>query len=134
MFRAHGTTRHEVLGSVIHAVVVGPWNVELIQEYAAQLAPTVEVLRQRGPWAMIVEIQGACLCPLEAVDAIRQGVLRHAAAGRICTAYVIAPDVEGVGVTDPIWHAIYADVMPFEIFETLDAALPWVQAHLDRAG
>lgn len=133
MFRVHGTTQHAVRGRVIHAVVGGPWNVELIQTYAAQLAPTVEALRAGGPWAVIVEIHGASLCPMEAVEAIRQGVQSHARLGRVCTAYVIAPEVEGAGVTDAVWRGIYAGVMPFEIFETLDEALPWVQAHLDRA-
>lgn len=133
MFRVHGTTRHEVLGNIIHAEVDGPWNIELIQEYVAQLTPSVDALSARGPWAVIVEIRGASLCPPEAVEAIHQGVLLHAAKGRACTAYVIAPEVEGAGVTDVVWRSIYAGVMPFEIFETLDEALTWVRAHLDDA-
>lgn len=127
-FRAHGELSARELGQVLLVDVVGPWNLELIQAYHAAIDPRAERLAERGPWALIVEIRGAALCPFDAIEAIRRGARQQAGQGRrTCTAYVIAPEVEGARLTAPLWRGIYDGVMPFEIFETREPALRWVR-------
>ncbi|NSL53908.1 hypothetical protein [Uliginosibacterium aquaticum] len=114
------------------AEIGGPWNAELIHYYRELMAEQVPAVAAQGPWALILEIRGAALCPPEAVEGIRRGVVEHASSWRrICTAYVIASDVEGYGVTDRVWRGIYAGIMPFEIFEHMADARAWTQRHLD---
>jgi len=115
---------------ILYSEIEGPWNLELIEHYRERATPIACELAAQGPWAAIIEIRGEAMCPPDALEAIRQGVHAFAAQGRICTAYVIAPDVKGAAISAPMWRGLYAGVMPFEIFDTRDAAVTWCRKQL----
>lgn len=124
-FRIHGSIAMHRHDQILYSEIDGPWNLELIEHYRERATKMACELAAHGAWAAIIEIRGEAICPLDALEAIRQGVHAFAAQGRICTAYVIAPDVKGAAISAPIWRGIYAGVMPFEIFETREAAMAW---------
>lgn len=135
MFKAHGSMAFETYDQTLVARIGGPWNLELIREYQAAIAPRAQALAARGPWALIIVITEAALCPPEAVEAIREGARFQAREGRrACTCYVIGPEVEGAGLTDRVWRGIYAGLMPFEIFSALEPALAWSARQLAGSG
>ncbi|KAF7597876.1 MAG: hypothetical protein CGU28_16015 [Candidatus Dactylopiibacterium carminicum] len=130
-FRAHGSASYQQEGQVLIAEIVGPWNLELIHSYRKAASERIPALAANGPWALIIVLRGAAICPQDAIDSIRAGAIEHVLRWqRICTAYVIGSEVEGYKVMDRVWHSIYAGVMPFAIFESNDEALHWVQQRL----
>ncbi len=129
-FRIHGSIAMHHHDQILYSEIEGPWNLELIEHYRERATSMACELAAHGAWAAIIEIRGEAICPLDALEAIRQGVHVFAARGRVCTAYVIAPDVKGAAVSAPIWRSIYAGVMPFEIFDTRDAAVAWCRRQL----
>ena len=130
-FRAHGEASLRAEGQVVVAEIVGPWNLELIHDYQRRINELVEVVQQHGPWSLIIVLRIAAMCPPDAVKAIREGAIRQSGQeGRVSTAYVIAPDVEGYRFMDSVWRGIYADVHPFGIFETQEEAMAWSEEQL----
>lgn len=132
-FRPHGSADIEVHGQILIARIAGPWNIELIRHYQTLMKDHLPTLSAGGPWALIIEIHGAAICPPDALAQIKAGAVAHATQSRrVCTSYVIAPDVEGHHVMDRVWREIYAGLIPFEIFETRAAAMAWSAEQLAR--
>lgn len=130
-FRPHGSAELEVQGQILIARILGPWNIELIRHYQQLMAAYVPGLAAQGPWALIIEITGEALCPADALAQIKAGAVAQAKnSSRICTSYVIGPDVVGHHVMDKVWRDIYAGLIPFEIFNTGPEALAWSEAQL----
>lgn len=134
-FSIHGEVAFNRQGQILLVDVQGPWNAELIEMYRAQIQPYVESMVANGPWGLILVLHNEAACPPDAIEGIRKGVMEQARNWqRICTSYVIAPDVIGYRVMDRIWRNIYRDVMPCEIFERREDALAWTEARLKEAG
>lgn len=130
-FPAHGTANITCTNQIIIANIEGPWNLELIELYRREMKPTIDQLTLKGPWGLIVNIHRSAICPPDAIDLIKQGVKADVTHNRrISTCYVIQSDVEGRRLMDPIWRSIYVDIMPFEIFTTLDEAMSWTRQQL----
>lgn len=126
-FSAHGAVSFAQQGQILIADIQGPWNLELIELYKEMMAPYVQDLAVKGAWGLIIEIHNEASCPPDAVEGIRRGVIDQAASWhRVCTAYVIAPDVAGHHLMDRIWRGIYRGIIPCEIFEQREHALAWV--------
>lgn len=127
-FAAHGAVGFTRQEQVLIVDVQGPWNLELIDLYKEKMRPYVQDLSANGAWGLIIEIHGEASCPMDALEGIRLGVIDQAANWhRVCTAYVIAPEVRGYRLMDRLWRGIYRDVMPCEIFERRGDALAWIQ-------
>lgn len=130
-FRPHGSADIEVHGQILLARILGPWNIELIREYQQLMAVHVPTLAARGPWALIIEITGEALCPPDALAQIRAGAVAQVRESRrVCTSYVIGPEVAGHRVLDRVWREIYAGLIPFELFDTRAQALAWSHSQL----
>jgi hypothetical protein len=130
-FIAHGSVELREEGQILIAGIGGPWNNELIELYRNRVTEHVPALAGCGAWGLVIEISGTASCPPDAVESIRAGMHEHADKwNRVCTAYVIAPDVVGYRILDRVWQDIYAGVMPFRIFEKHDDALRWTRSIL----
>jgi len=133
-FSIHGEVAFTRQGQILVTDVQGPWNAELIELYKAQMKPYVAEMAQAGPWGLILVLHNEAACPLDAIEGIRRGVIEQAKNWRrVCTSYVIAPDVLGYRAMDPVWRNIYRDVIPCEIFERREDALAWTLAQLKEA-
>lgn len=130
-FSIHGEVAFTRLGQILVADVQGPWNAELIELYKAQMTPYVAEMAKTGPWGLILVVHNEAACPPDAIEGIRRGVIEQAKNWhRVCTSYVIAPDVLGYRVMDRVWLNIYRDVIPCEIFEQREDALAWTELQL----
>lgn len=130
-FQVHGEVSLQRQGQILIANIQGPWNIELIGRYRAEMGPFVRDLAAVGPWGLIIVLHGEAACPPDALALIRQGAIEQAKNWqRVCTAYVIAPDVVGYRLMDRVWHGIYQDVIPCEIFEQREAAVAWTERML----
>lgn len=130
-FRIHGSVDIRREGQVLIAEIGGPWNAELIAHYRHCMSKPVEEVSAEGAWALILVIHGAALCPPDALEGIRRGLIEHATRWhRACTSYVIAPDVAGYHVMDRVWRGLYENIMPLGIFETLADAQAWTARQL----
>lgn len=133
-FRVHGSVDFHRDGQILIADIGGPWNIELIDLYRQRIAEYVPALAEGGVWGLILIIHGAALCPPDAIEGIRQGVREQAEKWkRVCTSYVIAPEVIGHRVMDRVWRGIYEHIMPVGIFDTLEEALHWTLAKLPHS-
>lgn len=133
-FRIHGSVDIRREGQMLIADIGGPWNAELIDHYRLCMSRPVREVSADGGWGLILVIHGAALCPPDALEGIRRGLIEHAGKRlRRCTSYVIAPDVAGYHVMDRLWRSLYEGVMPLGIFETLDAAQVWTARQLELA-
>lgn len=134
-FAPHGSMQFSVQGQVLIAQIGGPWNVELVQAYQQAIQPYVQTLAAQGPWALVIDVHGEAICPPEALELIRQGAERqHKESRRACTSYVIRPEVPGAHLMAGMWRRLYAGILPFEAFATLDEALAWSQQQLAQGG
>lgn len=130
-FPVHGDVKTEVNGQIIIAHVHGPWNIELVQLSRKMTIPLVSEISKQGYWALIVQVNGSVLCTPDALLSIQQGADIDISEGRrVCTSYVITPETEGYNLMHSIWHNIYRDKIPFDIFATLDEAVNWTNQQL----
>jgi hypothetical protein len=137
-FEPHGDIRFFNEGRLLFVEVRGPWNAELVESYHLLSAPLVAALGRMGPWAGLIIPRISTMFTMDAADALRR--MLHAGGGRegrVGACYVIAPDVEGYRLCDPLLRDIYDPCGPFEIFETLPPARAWCErlvAEADRGG
>lgn len=131
VFRAHGHFTTRVEGQIIISDVTGPWNKELVEEWAYGSQPVAKRVSARGPHVGIAVISGSMLCTPEALAVLRQAA-RHAATTLRCVGHVIVADqsVEGRDFVEPTFMRAYEGVMPLAIFYTLDEARAWALARL----
>jgi hypothetical protein len=130
-FSQHGEFELSIDGRLLVVDVVGPWNLELIQNYTAQVAPLARQLASTGPWVLISVARRSVLFTPEAIEALRETAQRHSAESRrVATAYVVGPTVEGYQVVNAIFEDIYRDVCPMAIFETRAEAEGWAAEQL----
>jgi hypothetical protein len=131
-FRAHGKFLSRVEGRLMISDVTGPWNKELVEQWALGANP---VARQLGVHVGIAVIHGSMLCTPEALLVLRQAA-RHAATALACVAHVIVADksVDGRDLVEPSFIRAYDGVLPLAIFYTLDDARVWSLARLAEHG
>ena len=130
-FSVHGSLKIEMSGQVIIAQVGGPWNLELIRLFRNMITPYINQISEQGEWGLIVHVTDSAMCPPDALSLIKKGAdIDISNTKRVCTSYVISPDTEGYNLMLPIWYDIYTGKIPFEIFDTIDQAINWVNDHL----
>jgi len=132
-FSQHGDFELSIDGRLLVVDVAGPWNLELIRNYAAQATPLARQLAETGPWVLISVARRSVLFTPDAIEALRETAQRHTAdSGRIATAYVVDPAVEGYHLVNAIFEEIYRDVCPVAIFETRAEAKRWAAEQLSK--
>ncbi len=131
-FRAHGKFFSRVEGRLMISEVTGPWNKELVEEWALGSNPVAKSL---GMHIGIAVIHGSMLCTPEALLVLRRAA-EHAAKALSCVAHVIVADksVEGRDFVESSFIRTYRGVLPLAIFYTLDEAREWSLAQLAANG
>ncbi|MEI8631468.1 hypothetical protein P4S72_03735 [Vibrio sp. PP-XX7] len=85
----------------------------LLNHYQELMKEHLPGVMAQGPWGLIVEISGAALCPPDALELVRKGAHLHVKQmKRVCTSYVIASDVEGYRLINPLLYNIYEGLAP----------------------
>lgn len=115
--------------------VTGPWNKELVEEWAYGSQPLALALSKQGPHIGIAVISGSMLCTPEALKVLRQAA-RYAATELHCVAHVIVADktVDGRDFVESNFMRAYEGVLELAFFYTLDEARAWSLARLQQAG
>ena len=131
-FRSHGNFLTRVDGRLIISDVTGPWNKELVEEWAIAAQPVAIGV---GPHVGIAVIHGSMLCTPEALLVLRRcaGYAAHALA---CVAHAIVADktVEGRDFVESSFFRAYEGVLPLAIFYTLEEARSWAEGLLEARG
>ena len=131
-FRSHGEFLTRVDGRLLISDVTGPWNKELVEEWASASGP---VARGVGPHVGIAIIHGSMLCTPEALEVLRN-CAAYAARSLECVAHgiVAAKDVEGRDFVESSFFRAYEGVLPLAIFYTIEEARQWAYGLLDAQG
>lgn len=130
-FTPHGSFRIHREGQVIVVEAAGPWNLELIQQYARDVVPLTREIAAGGPWAATVLVRDSVMFTAEAADALREAGFRTAkTSGRVAVAYVIPPEVEGAALAPAILKRIYEGLNPWAIFTDARAAMDWLHQRI----
>ncbi|MFZ6648289.1 hypothetical protein ACO0LO_21385 [Undibacterium sp. TJN25] len=135
VFTPHGRFSLHIDDRVIVSEVTGPWNLELVKDWAREVNPYAEQMQNGGPWGGIAIIHESMLCTPEAMTAIG-AASSYAVAHYGCIAQLVvaARDVAGRGVVESAFHRLYEDVCACEFFDDYAAAKVWLdQLILEKA-
>lgn len=133
LFVPHGQFDAYVEGRLVISQVTGPWNKELVDEWARALHPMAKAIGADGPHAGIAIIHGSMLCPPDALESLRKVVaysVRHM--GNIAHVIVADSTVEGRKLLEPLFAKLYEGLVPYRMFETLPPAKEWANALLSE--
>lgn len=130
-----GKARIEVGGAVIRLVIEGPCDTEWVAATGRALGMVLESPLRPPCWGLMLVVTGSAECTTEALLAIREAA-RQAweSEGRVATAWVFGPGLEGRRVMQDVLAGVYAGIMPLEVFESEADAGAWLQRQLDAAG
>ena len=130
-FKPHGSFGLHRDAQVIVIEATGPWNLELIQQYAHDVLPVIKEISADGPWGAIVIVKNSVLFTTEAAVALREAGFRSAkSSGRVAVSYVITAEVEGAAFAPTIIKHIYEGLNPWAIFTDIGAAMAWTRAQI----
>ncbi len=112
--------------------ITGPWNKELVEQWAIGSNP---VARELGPHVGIAVIHASMLCTPDALHVLRRAA-EYAASALACVAHVIVAgkEVEGRDFVESSFIRTYAGVLPLAIFYDLEAARAWSLETLAQQG
>jgi hypothetical protein len=134
LFKNHGDFHIRVEGRIIHSEVTGTWSIEAAQDYMRQLDRVVEQQMAGQPWGSVVMCRGSILFPLDMIAPLRERIAMWVSRFRqAAVATVVGPEVEGYGLLYPTLRSIYAGLIPFDIFDTTEAAIAWMRPLLNDA-
>ena len=106
-FAPHGQFRTWREGRLIFSDVVGPWNIELVDQCARELHGHALALGG-GPHVGLAIVRGSLLCPPDAFEALRRMIV-YGAVHLQCLGNVIVagPEVEGRRLMRPLYEGLY---------------------------
>ncbi|MCH8620731.1 hypothetical protein [Undibacterium sp. TS12] len=130
-FPPHGQFRLYLDGRILVTEVQGPWNVELVRRWAAEVRPYSLQLMPDGPWAGLALIKGSMLSTPEGMEVLAE-ITANGAQNLGCVANVVvaAADVAGRGVIESQFQRIYEGVCAYGFFYEIDEARRWLNALL----
>lgn len=118
----------QVQGQIIVLEIFGPWNVEQMAAWGNEFGALAAPLCARGPIVSVGVFRGSLLTSPEAITLLGQltrlGVNHFRLAAN---AWVVDPSVEGYALAHTIFDSVYSGVVPFEVFDTLEAAMEFVE-------
>jgi hypothetical protein len=133
-FRPHGHASFGIRGRIVAIHVRGPWNAELVLQVHAEMHAALEGIREKKAWAVMVIVQGSALFGPDAVEAIRETARSETASmGRVATAWVLDPEVEGATLMPHVIRSLYGDSDRIRLFEALAPAEAWLEERLALA-
>ncbi|MES2103288.1 MAG: hypothetical protein V4634_04660 [Pseudomonadota bacterium] len=127
VFTPHGQFRLHAEGRIVVSEVTGPWNVELVQNWATEVRPYSLQMQPGGPWGGIAIIRESMLCTPDAMDALGK-IVAYGVENFGCIAQVVvaSPDVAGRGVVEPAFQRIYEGVCAYNFFYEYEEARDWL--------
>ena len=133
LFAPHGQFDAYVDGRIVISEVTGPWNKELIDEWALAVYPLAKTVSADGPHAGIAIIHGSLLCPPDALEELRKAVLYSAQhLDNVGHAIVADASVEGRNLLARTFAELYTGVVPYRMFDALLPAKEWINTLLDE--
>ncbi|TDR82797.1 hypothetical protein [Paludibacterium purpuratum] len=118
-------------GAVAWLYVEGPWDAERVRLARDHFEETRAVHPLPTPWGLIVVVLGSTVCVPEALLALRAAARQDARmAGRVATAWVMAPGLEGRSIMPAVLHTVYQDICPLAVCANEADAEHWLQARL----
>jgi hypothetical protein len=134
-FQPHGEFTARVEGRIIISEVVGPWNKELVDQWAAALHVVAKQLCATGPHVGIAVLHGSMMCPPDAFTAMRQAI-SYAAAKLDCIGNILVAEasVEGRALLLPVYAQLYGEGVPQRFFYDIDSAKAWALTLLAERG
>ena len=134
-FQPHGEFKVRLDGRIIISEVAGPWNKELVDQWAAELYVLARQLTASGPHVGIAVIRGSMLCPPDAFQTMRRAIT-YAIAKLQCVGSLIVADagVEGRALMQAAYEQQYGDAAAPRLFYDLDSARTWALRLLAEQG
>ena len=137
VFRPHGHIDVWREPPFVRLDAVGPFNVELLARYAADMDAVYRAAAADGPYVSLVRVTHSILMSPDALQALAASVKKvHAAGyGSVGVAYIVAADVEGRDVMLPRFEKkVYTPAStPMMLFDDEAPARTWALAHLTQA-
>ncbi|MES3024293.1 MAG: hypothetical protein V4857_22220 [Pseudomonadota bacterium] len=134
-FKAHGEFKIHVDGHLLVSEVTGPWNKELVEDWATDAFNKLQAAPPTRALVGITIIRTSILCTPEALDALARSV-RYGAnhLGCIGNCIVASDDVEARSLLEPIYSRLYIGVTPHRFFRDFDSAKAWAAELLAAKG
>lgn len=133
-FAPHGECRVGIEGRLLVTRVSGPWNLELVEQWAAGVLPAARLLGAQGPWAALGIVSQSMLSTPEAVAVLGKSIRRVLAEGRpLASVYAIAPGVEGRGLMNGGLERMHHGMVPVRFFDTETDARAWLTEQLGQS-
>ncbi|WP_394778873.1 hypothetical protein [Undibacterium sp.] len=127
VFTPHGQFSLHVDGRVIVSEVTGPWNLELVKDWAREVNPYAAAMQEGGPWGGIAIIHESMLGTPDAMAALgAASAYAVAHYGCIAQLVVATTDVAGRRVVEPAFRRLYEHVCACEFFDDYAAAKAWL--------
>ncbi len=125
-FEPHGEYKLRLEGRVLVSELVGPWNLELVDNWMKAAHPMVKELAATGPHVHMTIVTGSLLCTPEALDRLA-AVIVYTTARMQCVGnpVVAAANVEGRALFEPMYARIYDGSPPRGLFFDYASAKAW---------
>lgn len=133
LFPSHGKYSLYRDGQVLVTEVVGPWNLELVQEWARSAIPFSIEIQEDGPWAGIAIMSESMLATPDAMAALRK-VVAASVEQFNCIAHIVvaAPGVAGKGVVEPAFEKVYEGLCLSGFFDDYVSAKQWATKEIHQ--
>nr|WP_314857681.1 hypothetical protein [uncultured Undibacterium sp.] len=132
VFPAHGSFSLHRDGNIVVSRVHGPWNEELVMQWAKAVRPYSLEMQNSGAWGGIAVISGSMLATPGAMLLLEQVVdFGVKNLGCIFQVVVAAPEVEGRGLVENAFQRIYEGRCLWNFFDDLETAMVWGNAQID---
>jgi hypothetical protein len=125
-YRAHGSFSIRVEGRIIVSDVTGPWNKELVEDWALAAFPLAKEMMQHGPHAGVAIMHESMLCPPEAMASLKLAV-QYSVKKLNCVAHIIVagPTIAGRTLLESTFARIYEGICPHRLFDNVEQAMAW---------
>jgi hypothetical protein len=135
VFAAHGSCLVRIDADLLVTEVQGPWNLELVDIWAADALPAARQLAGRGRWASLGVVRGSMLSTPDAVARLGGLIQEMLALGDVrASAYAIGRDVEGRGIMESGFERLHRGLVPVRFFDDECSARAWLADLLAAPG
>lgn len=126
LFPSHGQYSIYRDGAILVTEVVGPWNLELVDEWSKAAIPFCIEMQASGPWVAVAIASQSMLATPEAMVALRK-IVGISVEQFGCRAHVVVADsaVDGRGVVEPVFEKAYAGLCASAFFDDYGSAKRW---------
>ncbi len=132
-FRQHGQFKTYLGGQILVSEVVGPWNRELVENWAKYCYPFAKEMSDLGPYVGIAIIRESMMCPPDALESLRRTVF-HSTTKLACVGHLIVAEsaVEGRDLLAATFAQLYTGLCAHQLFDSYAPAQEYA-AELLRA-